>query len=293
MYSMEEVVAQKQKNRRQALSCSRKYFVQKSMNQWEGITRHIVTALSAILASHIQKVARQTLMPFRKLHNASLSVVMDLVDTLTDQAMEHCLFMMHRELKSEFTLSKERQHVTYNHALDQLCSGLNIAKKEESQFDENEAIMIMANAIAYYDLAFRRHADIIAMAIEDLLFNEFADRCTIKLLREVNLFKASEDQIGKLMEEDSTVAVKRKEVEMRLKRLQKTAKELRAAVPDDWDEKYDVDALDLTANKRKSTEPVIGGGADYKRIEDAKRKASEEISQGTKSKKKKKKFGLW
>ena len=253
MYSMEQVLEQKQRNRRRGMGCARKYFVQKSMDKWETITRDIVTACSSVFAQHIALVSKQTLLPYRSLHHVVSMAAMDLLEEITTRCMEHCVYMMQRETDSEFTLSTQRLHATYTNALDQLCEAFSVQKKNESQFDENEGVMIMANAIGYYDLSFRRHADITAMAIEDVLFNGFVNKIDAVMRKELNLFKASEQQINRLLEEDKTIAKKREKVMIRLNRLQETAKELRITLPTMLD-KDDDDNIDLLAMPRRSVD---------------------------------------
>ena len=248
MYSMKDVVEQKTKNRRRGIGCARKHFVQNSMNRWESITRDIVTNCSSEFAKHITQVSKQTLLPYVGLHRIASLAAMDLLEQVTEETMKHCLYLMERELKSDSTLSTQRLHATYTNALDQLCLAFNVEKKSEQQFNENEAIMIMANAIAYYDLAFRRFADVTAMAIEDLLFNGFVNKIDAVIRKKLNLFKATDEQILGLLQEDTSVADKRKKVLDRLNRLQSVAKELRIALPQN-DVNND---LDLFAKKQKS-----------------------------------------
>ena len=181
----------------------------------------------------------------------------------------------------EFTLSTQRLHATYTNALDQLCEAFGVKKKNESQFDENEAVMIMSNAIAYYDLAFRRYADITAMAIEDMLFNAFTNNIDAVIRKKLNLFNSSEKEIKMLLQEDTSIAVKRERVIARLNRLQQTAKELRIVLPEQYDVENDLDLYAV------ATKPKISVMSDFESEISFENHENDDVK---KEKKKKKKF---
>ena len=231
LYTMEEVVEVKKKYRKRNMTCSRTYFVKNSMEKWEDSSRQAILATSRVLAKHIQTKINHIFQQFIVLSRMITDIIQELINDLTNSVMEQAMTLLNREIESEFTLSTGRLHATYQQALEQLSTAFGIDRKDETKYNENEAIMIMANAVAYYDLAFRRYVDVLAMTIEDVLFRGVCKKLDSAIRQKMNLFKQDNASAKKWLSENQVVAKKREELTNQLNRLQSVAKELRLIIP--------------------------------------------------------------
>ena len=147
--------------------------------------------------------------------------------------MDQCLELLQREQESDFTLSSGRLHATFQQANDQLTVAFNLKKNDESQFDQHEGVMIMATSIAYYDMAFRRFADVVTMSIESVLFRDLCKKIDSYLRKKLEVFTKTPSEITRLLNENPKVARRRQELTVELQRLEDASRELRLVLPNE------------------------------------------------------------
>jgi hypothetical protein len=188
LYTMQEVIDIKNKSRKDHLGTARENFVTASMANWEEATNQAVAACSQVLLTHIRaKIA--SLFPQRDtpLHNMMMEMANFLHNEATKEATEHATIILKRELESEFTLSSFHLQAAYEFALDQLLKGYGLETGNNTKIDERkEAVSIMAHASAYYDMSFRRLVDMLALAIDDIMFRGFSRRLDTAMRHRMN-----------------------------------------------------------------------------------------------------------
>lgn len=225
LYTLEEVVSRKKRERMSNFyKCARTVFVAESMAQWEEAARGVVLSASRVLSTHCQTIMA-SLKQFPRLYRLASEMTTSLMTDICQECMEDVLELMHREIASDFTLSSARLHATYSQALEQLQTALDLqpsGSELDEQYEEIEAARIMATAISYYDLSFRRFSDVTALAIEHILFRGFCaklDSSSRKHLRQA--------AVDKLLIEDPNIARRRADLESQMTALSRIQVELR------------------------------------------------------------------
>ena len=120
------------------------------------------------------------------------------------------------------------------------------------EMDEREAVQIMANATAYYDLAFRRFTDFCALSIEHFLYRgwcKVVDRAFRARLEGIT----TPDQWNSLLTESVQGADKRIELDCKLQNLKKIQAEIRVHMPPD----AEVEADDMLVVLRNGPDLVL------------------------------------
>lgn len=107
-----------------------------------------------------------------------------------------------------------------------------------------EAIMVMAESLAYYDQSYRRYGDVVAMAMEHSMFREFSDEVHNHLFAELKLLTNPEEEFFRnlLTVQENPLVRRRIELETTLERLETIMDELQA-VPVNYDYMNETDDM--------------------------------------------------
>ena len=227
IYTLDDVLLIKRKNKRRNIGCARTIFVAESMKEWDTLTRNVINNCSNILLSSISTIINESMGTYKTLCIKISQIINELINELTDKTLSECNKMLKREINNELTLSSSRLHGSYTSALEQLLTAFGIDKNNDKMFEQNEAVNIMAMAVSYYDMCFRRYVDIIALIVDDIMFKEFCDKIDSFIRNRLNLFNANPNTIKSYLMEDKNVVIKRKHLNEQIKRLSNIVTELR------------------------------------------------------------------
>jgi hypothetical protein len=201
----------------------------------------------------------------------------------------------------EFTLSKANLRHVYQQAFQQLSKlfdeeindTLKALENSGESYLVEEAIMVMAESLAYYDQSYRRYGDVVAMAMEHSMFREFSDEVHNHLFSELQLLTNPKQEYFEILltVQENPLVRRRIELEAALERLEKIMDELQA-VPVNFDYVNEINPMteldrmfeNLNEKKEEESEEesdaeqeeektdVQLSGPDYKAVESAAKK---------------------
>ncbi|ETO25748.1 myxovirus resistance 1 [Reticulomyxa filosa] len=254
---------------------ARKKFLQHSMKPWGIVGQQLVLAVSKTLSAVVQSSVSRHFVHFKMLYKDA-----SLITYLQQKTLQEVMELLEREREmDEFTLSSHRLLNTYETAKNQFerifptslevtlfffmalnfCKNLqkNNKKTESGKEIIRKGVIVMAQSVSYYDLAYRRFADNVSMAINSLLINKFSKSIEshmfkltdipLLVVRSVNILNGSSTDLAKLLQEDPQVMQKRSRLEISIKELSGFVDELKSIMPTDLndfaDENEDVGTM--------------------------------------------------
>jgi len=222
---------------------ARKHFLKVSMRPWSTLTSQCIQNCGGVLHQTLAKLMRHHFGSFPRLMGEVKKNLDILITMKATEVQAEVAKLEHRET-FEFTLSKSNLRHVYNQAFQQLHKlfdeeAQDTIKKLNNSGESylvEEALMVMAEALSYYDLSYRRYGDVVAMSIEHTMFRDFADRVHNHLFGSLKILTEKNDGYFErlLIVEDNPLVKQREQIELSLERLEKIQEEL-AMVPIDFD----------------------------------------------------------
>jgi len=216
---------------------ARKYFIKVSMKPWKNLSTATISSAGSVLNRVLLKLLKQHFGQYPRLMMLVKRNLDVLIQTKVQAAHFESTRFQFRET-FEFTLSKANLRHVYQQAFQQLSKlfdeeindTLKILESSGESYLVEEAIMVMAESLAYYDQSYRRYGDVVAMAMEHSMFREFSDEVHNHLFAELKLLTNPEEEFFKnlLTVHENPLVRRRIELEAVLERLETIMDELQA-----------------------------------------------------------------